>query len=465
MHRWSRLTVAGTLALALVLAPITALAGGDVSPDGRAEVSFVDGVLDDDGQLWFKVGFYNTWGEKPPSDLFSLFWKLTFTVGDQQAVVGWEIHDGVETFLGDAGTQAFILDNGCLIVATGIYPDGDFSVSTLAEFGSWQDEQATDAVFGSTSMGTSAEFIDTGDPFTVFGGSPIFDLGSGEMVTGSTTTSSTSSTTTTAATTGSTSGSTVDDPGSSLVLDDTGGLSPFWLTVFFILAFGIFYWLIVFQFRWWTPPWAWMPMPGPRYEYRVAGGMFEEIVEQPEDDDSDGDDDVTETEDEEDPDTDTDTRTGTDAPYDPDEDDDTGGGLPPATFEDRKPSPKDCRELRLACEQAKETAARAREDADISRQKAAESASELEAARARVAELEAKVADLDSRDDAPQRYQRLAEAQQDLRDARAGIDEIAAAAQAREAQAEQMHQAATEAEAAAAEACRKAEECEQQLGG
>ena len=57
------------------------------------------------------------------------------------------------------------------------------------------------------------------------------------------------------------------------------------------------------------------------------------------------------------------------------------------------------------------------------------------------------------------------EAQQELRDAQAGIEEIATAARAQEAYAEHMNQAARDAEAEAAEACRKAEECEQQLGG
>jgi hypothetical protein len=244
----------------LLLAPTIARAGANVDPDNRARVSFVQGVLDEDGQLWFGVGFYSPWEEEPPSDLFSLVWSLAFQVDDATTQVRWEVHDGEMRYLGDPGTQAFILDNGFVLVGTGLFPTGDFTVSIQAQFAS-QDEATSEPASGSTTMGTSAEFIDTGDPFTAFEGSHVYDLAIGEMVTtnGEMVTTTTATTTTT--------------QGTSIVLDDGGGLSPMWWILILILVLGLFYWLLVYVLRWWRPPWS----GGNRYAYRVDGSMYDVV--------------------------------------------------------------------------------------------------------------------------------------------------------------------------------------------
>ncbi|HUG74966.1 MAG TPA: hypothetical protein VMM81_04755 [Acidimicrobiia bacterium] len=261
----SRLVALFVIAL-LLLAPTIARAGANVDPDNRARVSFVQGVLDEDGQLWFGVGFYAPWEEQPPSDLFSLFWSLVFQVGDATAQVGWEVHDGEMRYRGDPGTQAFILDNGFVLVGTGLFPTGDFTVNTQAQFAS-QDEATSEPVSGSTSMGTSAEFIDRGDPLTAFEGSPVYDLAIGEKVTTNgevvTTTSSPATTTTTR--------------GTSIVLDDGGGLSSMWWIMILILVLGLLYWLLVYVLRWWRPPW----LGGDRYAYRVGGSMYDVVEDGP----------------------------------------------------------------------------------------------------------------------------------------------------------------------------------------
>lgn len=451
----------------VVLAPTIAGAGEEVQvPDDRVRVSFVEGILDEDGQLWFKVGFYVPWDATPPSDLFSAFWGLFFQVGDATTQVGWEVHDGEMRYLGDPGTQAFILDDGSVLVGTGLFPTGDFSVSVQAQFASWEDEATTDSVSGSESMGTSAEFIDTGDPFSAFGGSPVYDLASGEMVTPTTT----SSTTTTQVTSQTTAGTPADDGPTAIVLDDGGGLSPMWWILILILVLGLLYWLLVYVLRWWRPPWS----GGDRYAYRVGGSMYDVVEEDPDEPagtpppaggDATAPADETKTEAKDEDDTDTETLTGTDAPVDTDEDDEAGGAVPPPVFEDRRPTPQDCQRLRLACEDLKEEAAKAREEAERTRKLLEVAEAECDAARQRISDLEAKVADLEEREDAPQRYQRLVEAQNALRDAQAGLDEIChQGVGARQILYEHNAAMARKAQEAADEACRKAEECEQQIG-
>lgn len=465
----SRLVALFVIAL-MSLAPTIARArGATQDPDDRARVSFVEGILDEDGQLWFKVGFYAPWDDEPPSDLFSLFWSLVFQVGDATTKVGWEVHDGEMRYLGDPGTQAFILDNGFVLVGTGLFPTGDFTVSVQAQFASWQDEATTEPVSGSGSMGTSAEFIDLGDPFTAFGGSPVYDLVNGEMVT--TNGEIVTTTTTTQATSQTTAGTPADDDTTSSVLDDGGGLSPMWWIPILVFVLALLYWLLVYVLRWWRPPW----LGGDRYAYRVGGAMFEDIVEEEPDQlagipppagaDATAPADETKTQAKDEDDTGTETLTGTDAPVDTDEDDEAGGTVPPLVFGDRKPTPKDCQKLRLACEDLKDEAARAREEAERTRKLLEEAEAECAAARQRISDLEAKVADLETREDAPQRYQRLVEAQNELRDAQAGLDEIChEGVGARQILYEHNAAAARKAQEAADEACRRAEECEQQLG-
>ena len=119
----SRRLLAFALVVGLMVAPAVTAAAGD-SPDDRARVSFVTGTIDEHGELWLKAGFFASWGPKPPSDLFSFFFTLEITVGDETSVTGWEIHDGAPLFLGDGAGEAYILDNGCVVVSTGIFPEG-----------------------------------------------------------------------------------------------------------------------------------------------------------------------------------------------------------------------------------------------------------------------------------------------------------------------------------------------------
>jgi len=258
------------LTTAVVLAPLTAQAADD-EPDGRAHPSFVEGIVDQDGELWFEVCFDRSWGDAPPTDVFSLFWMLTITIGDQTSQVGWQIHDGVQTYLGDAGTRAYLLDNGCILIATGLLPTGDYEVSIAAQFASWLDEATTEAIPGETSMGTAARFIEQGDPMTAFG-LPIVDLTSGDPVATSTTVVATTSTASTTSTAVSTSTTVV----SSSTSDDGGGGFPF-LVVGLVAILA----LVVFLF-WYLLRTGRLPTKN-RYAYRVDTPALENMVQSADD--------------------------------------------------------------------------------------------------------------------------------------------------------------------------------------
>ena len=187
-----RMLIGAVLVMVPLVLPAAASAGEN--PDDRARVSFVTGTLDDSGELWLKVIFYVPWDPKPPADLFSFFFELVVMSSGETAITGWEVHDGQPLFLGPPGGEAFILDNGCVIVSTGLFPTGDFTVDVSASFGSWA-EGAENPIFGSETMGTSAEVVESGDPFTVFGGQPVFDLTSQEMIMDSPTTTAAPATT------------------------------------------------------------------------------------------------------------------------------------------------------------------------------------------------------------------------------------------------------------------------------
>ncbi|HSM01718.1 MAG TPA: hypothetical protein VK960_04640 [Acidimicrobiia bacterium] len=265
--RWAGVAAAVLLS-GLVLTPVAAHAGE--RPDGRAEPSFVEGVIDADGQLWLRVGFYQSWGDEPPRDLFSLFWRLTITIGDETSVVGWEIHDGVETYLGGSGTRAYLLDNGDILIATGLFPTGDYEVSIAAEFASWLDEATSSAIAGSTGFGTGSSFIDAGDPFTRFGGAPIWDLATGRRYS-ATTTSTSTTTAETPSTTTAEAGSTDDTPAGATSAD--GGGLPLWLFGF-AGVIALLVWLFLTG-----------RIPGTRrYAYRVDTPALETMVDETPDD-------------------------------------------------------------------------------------------------------------------------------------------------------------------------------------
>ncbi len=178
----SKLSIGVGLLSALLIIP-SAASADEHEVDGRAHISWVEGVLDQDGQLWFKVGFYRPWADTPPRDIYHLTFSLEVVIGDESKEVGWTTEGGEETFFGDEGTQAFILDNGCVLVGTGLKPTGSYQVEIFTDFASWTNRETTSLVNGHQDMGTSSEFIDQGDPMTVFG-VPVFNLTTGQPVDG-----------------------------------------------------------------------------------------------------------------------------------------------------------------------------------------------------------------------------------------------------------------------------------------
>ena len=178
--------------------------------DERAQVSFVQAIIDDDGELWFKVGFYIPWADKPPRDLFSFFFQLDVVIDGEASTIGWQVHDGDETVLsGGAAAESpevYILADGCVLVATGLFPTEPFTATVNAEWGSWVDEATTGAVFGGTELTVDSETASRGDPIELIG-PVVFDLVSGEMIM--------PTTTTTAATTTDEGGAGAGTPGST----------------------------------------------------------------------------------------------------------------------------------------------------------------------------------------------------------------------------------------------------------
>ena len=452
----SRRLLAFVLVVGLMVAPAATAAAGD-NPDDRARVSFVTGTLDEHGELWLKVVFYVPWDGKPPSDLFSFFFELAITVGDETSVTGWEIHDGDPLFLGDSAGEAYILDNGCVVVSTGIFPQGDFGVDVTASFGSWL-QGAENPIFGGESMSTSAEFVESGDPFTVFGGQPVYDLASQEMIMATTTTTAAPATTSAAETTTTTEAApTTTTASPATTIPVSGGDTPAIVigdSNFLLMLLLLLLVLIgVIGFGWWFGWWG-LPFGLSTYGDRVKrnlGGDPKPTDTDPhkgtEEPPSTG--------------TQTGTRGSTSGSTTGTSDADDGDGEP-EVFDDREEPKKDCTPLRLECERLKEAAARAKIDSDRAAQAHADAEAECARATQRISDLEARVSDLEQRDDAVQRYQRLTEAQQALRDAQSGLDEVCGKVGPLGTAAEQAASAVAEAQRLADDACRKAEECEAQ---
>ena len=129
------------------------------------------------GEVWLHIVMYQAWGLQPPAELFSLFWALTVSY-NPTAEVGWQTHDGVETILGST-PEAYILDDGSLLVATGLFPTPPFTLSIDARFGSWVEEAGDPAIFDDDSLEIDSESIEEGDPVSYFGAEPVFDLVAG----------------------------------------------------------------------------------------------------------------------------------------------------------------------------------------------------------------------------------------------------------------------------------------------
>ena len=146
-------------------------------PDPRAQVTGANGLIDANGQLWLDILFKELWGSEPVRDLFSFFFDL-FVTYNPTVEVGWQTHDGIETILGIT-PEAYILDDGTVLIATDLFPTRPFVVTIEASYGSWVDEAGLPAVFGQESISIDSESIEDGDPLVDFGAEPIFDLVAG----------------------------------------------------------------------------------------------------------------------------------------------------------------------------------------------------------------------------------------------------------------------------------------------
>lgn len=231
-RRWSpQVGIAAFLAVLFLLIGGMGAAIAQEGSDERAQVSFVDAIIDDDGELWFKVGFDLPWADKPVRDLFSFFFQLDVVVDGEVSTIGWQVHDGDETVLsGGAAAESpevYILADGCVLVATGLFPTEPFTATVKAEWGSWVDEATTGAVFGGTELTVDSETAGRGDPIQL-GAPVVFDLVSGEMIMPTTTTTATDDggaaiTTTTTATTSSTTTGAADAGGTDAGQDSGDG--------------------------------------------------------------------------------------------------------------------------------------------------------------------------------------------------------------------------------------------------
>ena len=204
LRRFTRTGVAALLVGLFLAVGGIGVASAQEEADDRARVSFVQPIIDDDGQLWFKVGFYTPWADKPPRDLFSFFFFLDVQVGDEVSAIGWTIHDGEENVISDGAAaespEAYILENGCVLVATGLFPTEPFTATVDAAWGSWAEETTTQTVLGDAEFLVESDTADRGDPIDLVG-PVVFDLVSGEMIMPATTTTAGATTTTAGATT------------------------------------------------------------------------------------------------------------------------------------------------------------------------------------------------------------------------------------------------------------------------
>ena len=77
-------------------------------------------------------------------------------------------------------SEAYILDDGSLLVATGLTPTGDYTITIDASYGSWVTEDGAPPVFSKTQFSIPAADVVLGDPFEEAGSEPVYDLVAGE---------------------------------------------------------------------------------------------------------------------------------------------------------------------------------------------------------------------------------------------------------------------------------------------
>ena len=153
--------------------------GGDDCQDARAHLLAADAlVFPDDGSVWLVADFAGSWGPGPPDDLFSYFVSLNVVIDGSSAFLGWQTHDGVAEPYGPH--EAFVLDDGDVVFATGLFAADGWTGTVSAETGSWIDESATTAVFDSFGFligeGSSIAFED------LEGAIATYDLVTGEPI-------------------------------------------------------------------------------------------------------------------------------------------------------------------------------------------------------------------------------------------------------------------------------------------
>ena len=171
--------------LVLILALLAPAAGiAQEESDDRVRISFAVPIIDSNGELWLKLGFYQPLGDKPPTDLFSYFFSVTTAVDGENSTVTYEIHDGVVTPLGEGAASVnlriFILESGCVLIATGLHPSEPFTASVSARWGSWVEGESA-AVFSSEDLSDHLSDVEHGDPFDILGPA-VFDLATDEMI-------------------------------------------------------------------------------------------------------------------------------------------------------------------------------------------------------------------------------------------------------------------------------------------
>ena len=153
-------------------------ADADQVGDGRAHPEFVRVLMKEIGEAYVHMFMCAAYGVVPPDDLFSFFWLMTVS-WNPTTEVGWEIHNGTVTVLGTT-SEAYILEDGSLLVATGLTPTGDFTITVDASYGSWVAEDGAPPVFGDTQFSIPAASVVLGDLFEEAGAEPVYDLVAGK---------------------------------------------------------------------------------------------------------------------------------------------------------------------------------------------------------------------------------------------------------------------------------------------
>jgi hypothetical protein len=148
-------------------------ASSSEGPDDLVRPRAYRAMIDPSGEAWLQVIMWGNWVGTWP-EFFSGF-GLFIPSWNPATEVGWEVHDGTNIVLGTT-SEAYILDDGSLLFATGLFPTRPFVLSIDTRFGSWPDEAGPPAEFGEDSTSIDSELIGEGDPLVDFGAVPVFDL-------------------------------------------------------------------------------------------------------------------------------------------------------------------------------------------------------------------------------------------------------------------------------------------------